>query len=68
MENGMDISSKISEYFSKNAGKQLGVRKMAKDLKVKRRTVNCYLHEHNMSRTDPISLGSMKKSVNVYQL
>ena len=63
----MFIENAIENYLKENSGKKLSLKKIIKDLYLKRRNAIWLIHQSkNISNVKPIEVGSNKHFMHVY--
>ena len=61
------INNEVEDYLKENVGKYLSLRKIYRDLKMKRRKALWLIHQStNITNVDPLDVGSNKRFLHVY--
>lgn len=61
------LSNQVEDYLKENVGKKLSLRKIYRDLKLKRRKAIWLIHQSkNISLVDPLEVGCKKRFAHIY--
>tara|TARA_B100001094_G_scaffold272725_1_gene278724 strand:- start:307 stop:522 length:216 start_codon:yes stop_codon:yes gene_type:complete len=64
----MEESVQLVKTYLETKSCPMNIRKISKDVKLKKKFVHLILQEPYFKRTDPLSVGSNKKTLNVFEL